>query len=448
MSANLSFEQAPPISVPFRFFLLAPLFGMAAGVLLLIQGGEALSSRWSPALLALTHLFSVGFMLQAMCGALLQFVPVAAGGNVWRPRLLAGLSQPLLALAAIVLAAAFLSAQSWLFPTAGVLFAAGLGLFILVVGQALLRTTANSATVHTLRLAMLGLAMTLLLGLLLVSTLGWQGRFGGLLAAAGWSLPRLVDVHVAWGVAGWALLLVMAVSYLVVPMFLLTPAYPQQLSRWLPWALLLVLLFWSLAQLLAPLQAVPWLLDLIILAGLLCVAVYAGSTLRLQKNRRRRLVDPTFLFWRSAMLSLLALLLSWLVLRAVPALAQHPRSLLWLGVLVFQGCFVALISGMLYKIVPFMIWLHLQKFNSKTVLPPNMKQMIAERSMRGHLHAHLLALLLLLLAVIWPPLAALAGAALVLNFAWLGWNLLQGLRVYVNFCRKHAPASVLHQGSN
>jgi hypothetical protein len=31
MHPNLSFEQVPPIDVPFRFFLTAPLFGAAAG---------------------------------------------------------------------------------------------------------------------------------------------------------------------------------------------------------------------------------------------------------------------------------------------------------------------------------------------------------------------------------------------------------------------------------
>jgi hypothetical protein len=47
MQPGLSFEQAPPISVPFRFFLTAPLFGMAAGLLLLWQGPAALASRWT-----------------------------------------------------------------------------------------------------------------------------------------------------------------------------------------------------------------------------------------------------------------------------------------------------------------------------------------------------------------------------------------------------------------
>ncbi|MBV2234677.1 MAG: hypothetical protein KUL75_03935 [Sterolibacterium sp.] len=448
MRANLSFEQAPPISVPFRFFLLAPLFGIAAGVLLVLQGSEALASRWNPSTLALTHLFSVGFMLQAMCGALLQFVPVATGGNVRRPRLVANVAHPLLGLAAMVLITAFLAAQSqsWLFPLAGLLFALGLSLFIGNVGMALLQTPATGMTVQTLRLSLFGLVMTLLFGLLLVGMLGWQGRF---IALTGWSLPRLVNTHAAWGLGGWALLLVMAVSYMVVPMFLLTPAYPARASRWLPLGLLAVLLVWSAVQFIDASLVPGGLAEAIVLPGLALAAGYALVTLWLQEKRRRRIVDPTFLFWRSAMLALLAILLSWLVLLAVPDLAQHPRSMVWLGVLAFHGVFVSVISGMLYKIVPFMIWLHLQKLDDLKTLPPNMKQMIPERRMRGQLAAHLLALALLLLAVLWPRFAPVAGGALALSFAWLEWNLLQALRIYVDFRREHVAraAGAIHSSN-
>ncbi len=36
MQPALSFEQAPPISVPYRFFLTAPVFGVVAGLILFL----------------------------------------------------------------------------------------------------------------------------------------------------------------------------------------------------------------------------------------------------------------------------------------------------------------------------------------------------------------------------------------------------------------------------
>ena len=66
---SLSLEQAPPISVPFRFFLSAPLFLLLAALALLAAGPDALGSRWMPALLGITHLITLGFMSMVMSGA-------------------------------------------------------------------------------------------------------------------------------------------------------------------------------------------------------------------------------------------------------------------------------------------------------------------------------------------------------------------------------------------
>ena len=147
MHPNLSFEQAPPISVPFRFFLTAPWFGVATGLLLSIEGAPMLASRWMPGALASTHLLVVGFMLQAMCGALLQFVPVVVGGNVWRARLVAGIVHPVLVVAAILLSGAFLTSHPILYQAAAYGFVWAFAIFLPVVGVALWRTAARGATI-------------------------------------------------------------------------------------------------------------------------------------------------------------------------------------------------------------------------------------------------------------------------------------------------------------
>ena len=54
MQALLSYDRSPPIAAPFRFFLTAPFFGVAAGVLLVVSGQNVFLSRWTPEALALT----------------------------------------------------------------------------------------------------------------------------------------------------------------------------------------------------------------------------------------------------------------------------------------------------------------------------------------------------------------------------------------------------------
>ncbi len=420
MHPQLSFEQAPPIGVPFRFFLTAPWFGMTAGLLLIIYGEDMLSSRWTPAALAGTHLLVAGFMLQAMCGALLQFVPVATGGNIWRSRLVAAFVHPLLIASAVLLVTAFLSQRTALFLAAAHGFALALGLFIVVVGLAIWRTPARGPTIVALRIALFGLLVTLFIGVTLAT---------GLARGTDWPLLALTDVHAAWGLGGWALTLLAGVSYFVVPMFQLTPSYPAWLARGFPLLVLAVLMAWT-----AQFYFKSHTENMVIFIGGLGVgSLFALETLSLQQRRRRKVTDVTLLFFRTAMLSLLAIFVSALIFAALPDLRLDPRAAVWLGVLAIVGVFVSAINGMLYKIVPFLNWLHLQNICGLQAVPPTMHQMIPGKAMRGQLYVQLAALGLLLAAVWLPALARPAGLAFVLANAWLGYNLFSAVRVFASF---------------
>lgn len=420
MHPNLSFDQAPPISVPYRFFLAAPWFGVLAGLLLAWSGGDALASRWTPEVLALTHLVGAGFMLQAMSGALFQFIPVAVGGNVWRPRLVANVVHPLLVMAALLLSAGLLFSHPTLLSAAVPLFLLGAGCLVVAVALALWRTPATGMTLWSLRMAIGGLAITVLLGSLLAEAL-----------ARGLNLPivDLTNVHLAWALGGWALMLLAGVSYHVVPMFQLTRPYPLWFTRGFGPLLLLLLLAWSSRLLL---DDDRWT-TAIALPLLLVFSAYAIMTLWLQYTRRRKVDDATSLYFRVAMVSMLGFALSGALVRLHPEFGDDPRSIVWLGVLVFVGVFVSAITGMMYKITPFLNWLHLQRLGAPISAVPNMKKMIPADDMTGQLRLHVLALLLLLAAVWQPTLARLAGCAFAASCAWLAWNLVGAARRYRMF---------------
>lgn len=412
----LSFEQAPPISVPMRFFLTAPIFGMLAGALLLWQGADALQSRWAPATLALTHLVTAGFMLQIMCGALLQFIPVAAGGNIWQPRVVAGLIHPFISIAVLLFAGAFLGGDlRWLDPAA-ILFVAAGGVFGLAAGCAVVRTESTSPTVTALRLALVGLIVTMLLGSTLVQAI--QGRFEA-------PLVQLTNLHAAWGLAGWVLVLMMGASYFLIPMFQITPSYPQMAQRLLPGALMVILILWSLQLALDGWE--PW--EDVALALLIVIAsMFAGTTLWLQSRRKRKNMDPAMQFFVVAMVCLLAYSISWPVLRYSPCCAGHPASALWLGSLLIFGACISAICGMLYKIAPFALWMHLQRIDPSFAIRLNTRTLLPEPPVRRHFYFHCTALAVLLSAVFSPALAHLAGAMVISSFACLHWSLIKLVR--------------------
>lgn len=84
------------------------------------------------------------------------------------------------------------------------------------------------------------------------------------------------------------------------------------------------------------------------------------------------------LFWRTGMATLIAAAVLAAVRLTLDTGELAARMEFLLGILMIGGVFTALINGMLYKIVPFIVWLHLQRV---LAVPPNMHQMIPERMM-------------------------------------------------------------------
>ncbi len=423
---GLSLEQAPPIDVPLRFMLTAPLFGLLAAIALLVGGPAVLTTRWQPLLLAATHLITLGFMSMVMLGALMQMLPVLAGSPVPRARLISRSVHALLTAGILILAGGFITHVHGLFVVAVPVLVAALLIFSGAVGLALSRAPVANVTVRVMRLAVAGLIVTTGLGALL----GW--RHGSPAS------PVLTDLHLVWGLIGWAAILIVGVAYQVVPMFQITPVYPVWFRRWLVPTLFVALLFWSVASWVPPVASTDASLWLLAPSFLLMsmIAAFAIMTLFLQFKRRRRLPDVTLRFWQLGMVSLLACAGLWLGARFWPALARLPAYELLLGLWMIVGFTLSVINGMLYKIVPFLVWLHLQAHGSARGKLPNMKQVIPDTLSRRQLWLHGAALVALTAAIIRPgwllyPAALLFAASSSL----LAWNLARGYRLYHRLVR-------------
>ena len=418
-SALLSLEQTPPLSVPMPYFLAAPVFMAAGALMLLWHGADAFGQRWTPALLASTHMITLGFLAMVMMGAIQQLLPVLLGASISRPRLFSQTTFVLLSGGTVALCGAFLGGIPTLFNLALILLAGSLLLFIPVIVYALLQSKSSPATRNAMLMALVALGITLGLGGNLAAGYGWDG--------VGIS-RQYTDIHLSWGLLGWVGLLLIGVAYQVVPMFQITPEYPPILQRWLAPSLFAALLYWSLVHSLAGPSA--WLLPgtLALLGGM---AAFAVTTLVLQQRRKRRLTDITVSYWRLAMVSLLAALLLWV--------CRTLFDLVWLevttGIVMIVGFAVSAVIGMLYKIVPFLVWLHMNNQllirQQRTVKLPNMKQLIPGKWALRQYRLHLLSLTLLALAPLWPAyFSILAPIALFLSAGLLGWNLLQAVFHY------------------
>ena len=418
MQALLSFDQAPPISVPLRFFLTAPLFAMLAGALLLWSGPDLFASRWTPEALALTHLITAGFMLQVMLGAMQQLLPVVAGANIARPRLIATLVHATITPGTLFLVAGFLTYQPWLFGCAVVFLGLGISIFVAATAFALHGVPANSPIILGLKLALAGLSVTVVFGLLLALALGWS-----------FDLPliQLANIHLGWGFVAWGCAALGAVGFVAVPMFQLTPDYPGWFGRSFAYSALGFVLLWTLAELAAWTMAASLLSVMVVLIAV----VFALTTLRIQRRSKRVRPDPVQRFWQIAMFSALAACTLWLLARFSPLLEDWQGWPLLFGTLLLFGGFMSVIVGMLYKIVPFLVWLHLQHRGRGLLTAPNMKKVLAEVHISRQMVAHFTAFGLLVLASFWPQWFVYpAGLALIVANGWLLRNLLAAIQVY------------------
>ena len=424
MQALLTFEKLPPFAAPLRFFLTAPLFSLTAGLLLMMAGPQLLASRWTPGLLAATHLITVGFMLVVMLGALIQILPVVAGANLANPLLLARWLHLGLVVGALMLAGGLLWSQPTVLSAAAITLGLSVAVFLAMSARALAGVPSTSPTIRGLKIALLGLAGAVGLGAWLALGLsrGWAAPY-----------PLLTDLHAGWALGAWAGTLLAAVAYVVVPMFQLTPGYPLRSSWGFPGTMLGLVMAWTLAVLIEQGLAIRLVEGCSALAGI----AFAGLTLRLQGQRRRARPDATSRYWQLGLACAVLALVMLLGVAVWPPLAELPGWGLYFGILLLVGGFMSLIVGMLYKIVPFLAWMHLRNQANAAAPVPNMNKLLADAAIQRQMLAHALAVVLLLIAVAWPEwLARPAGAALALASGWLFHNLLGAFRRYLGHMKR------------
>lgn len=423
MRADLSLQQAPPFSVPARFLVSAPLFGLLAALVLLWHGPEMISHRWTPEVLAVTHFLTIGFLAMSMLGAMMQLMPVLMGKVIPRPVLFSSIIHTLLFLGTLALGFAWLLQINQLFSVAIALLGFSLTLFIIVAIDRLLRSTNRHVTRSMMMLALLALFVTVCLGVYL--SLGYSVQTFPL-------ARQLTDLHLSWGLFGWVTLLIIAVAYQVIPMFQITDEYPALHQRWLGWAVFVALLGLSMTYVWS--QEILKTAAIILLAA--CLILFSLTTLWVLHKRRRQIADTTMRFWQLAMTSLLLLTLCW----AIPSVLNLELPEFLLGILMIHGFAMTTINGMMYKIIPFIIWLHLSVHNKNLrdkgargsqVKVPHMRKIIPEAAGLWQFRFHLLSFILLVLATLWPlwffyPATLLLAA----SQAFLLFNLLRAVRFY------------------
>ncbi len=330
---------APPLRLPGEHFIAATGF-LIVGALGLWQVAPLLASGAYPlaSVVAVTHLFTLGWITTSIMGALYQFLPVALNQAIASERLAHATFG--LHVSGVALMVTGIAAGHAVVLTIGlVLLGAGITTFLGNLGVTLHRAARRELTWWALCAAAVFLAVALVLGVALAIH-----RFTGMLGSAH---DLALRVHLHAGLFGWVMLVIVGVSHRLLPMFLLSHGGGERLA-W--WALRLLVAGAAVLTLFHHLPVLGRELPLLLLvAGLIAWVLQARTYYR---HRHRPQLDAGLRLSAIAigLLALTPLALGRLLLPGAAA----PARTLYAGLLVLGGALF--VAAQYYKIVPFLIW--------------------------------------------------------------------------------------------
>ena len=343
---NLAGFQAASVRLPLCFVLVGVLSLLTGGGFLLAQPDLLATYHYTPHLIAVTHLFVLGFISSVVMGAMYQLVPVTLEVQLHSERLVK------FQFAAHTLGFVGMVWAFWNFNMAcvgffGSVLTLGIGLFVYNLSRTLATVKGWRAIKFGIASALFWLSTTVAAGLVLTATKFWN--FSPFLPLAA------MHAHAHLGVVGVFVLMIVTVSYKLMPMFTLGELQSERRAWWSA-ALLNLGLLGVFAAILwqSPLK---FIFASVIVAGL---AIYGWEILAILRARNRRVLDWGMKYFLTAIallipLSAVALVLAWARL-PMTALTMQLENVY--GLLALLGLVGLAILGMLYKIMPFLVWFH------------------------------------------------------------------------------------------
>lgn len=383
-----------PASIPLRYFGAAAVFHLAAWIAL--GAGAASATRFVGGLgwpLSALHLVTLGVLAMTAIGASLQLMPVATRQPVHSTRLPAAIWW-IYTVGIVATTIGMGSGETALLGGGAIAVAGGLLGYGVLTARNLVGARGMAGIVAHGWIALASLAIVLSSAISLAFTyLGWPlfGRGTGL------------ALHVAFAAYGFMGMLALGLTYILVPMFALSPAPDETQVRLSAGLAALALVLAGVAAF--DFHAVP-LRIAALAAACAAVALHLRLALQALRTGMRRELGRSFRLVRIAWALLvvsLALALAMILSPDTPVLATL------FGIALVPGWLLTLVLGMMQRIVPFLASMHKAP---GTKLPRTPSSLTADRPLAVHYVCHLCALVLLAAAAIvdsaWLALAAAA----------------------------------------
>jgi len=407
---GLSVDQAPPISAPLRFFLTAPLFGVLAGVLIFFSDAQTLSSRHSLDAIAIAHAITIGFLSFVMLGALTQMLPVLAGAKIAKVGMVAAVSHLLLFFGTLFMIFGLQYSYSKLALTASLFLGSGFLIIIISMLAGLLRVKNMTPSVKAMITSLLFAFAIVLIGVHLLSSYGLD-KFSELHVI-------FANVHSVWAIFGFAGILIIGVAFHILPMFYVAPRFKKFCKQKVVWIISIGLFLWLISNL---------YFDTYTMAAKIWVALFFwafATTVYIKLNARRRPIsDVTVWYWKSSAIFMTLGAFAWVINDFYDA-----KYIVVVSILIGGGFIFSIMSGMLYKIIPFLVWFHLNAKGYMSI--PTMNDMIDKRLAKIQFILFVISIIGFVISFFAPLFLDIFAVTFIISMIILEYNIVIPVLIY------------------
>jgi len=393
-----------------RKYFIASILGFAVLTLFMFLNADSIKGyHFQPKLLGLTHIVTLAWITMIIFGAMFQLVPVVLQVKLFSEKLAeAQFWIFLFGLTGMVLS--FFKFDTFLLAIFASLVSLAMLLFIFNIIMSMIKVKEWNITGTYIATALFYLFLTVVAGIMMAMNL-YDPYFKT-------NHLEYLKLHAHLAFVGWVSMVIMGVSYKLIPMFSLSHGFSLKPAKWvfafINAGLLILTVEYHFPQrtLLLPTGAV------LIAAGNL---IFLYQVFLIMKSRVRKILDVglTHTMISFGMMFIATGLGIFLVFEKFLEPGYLEKLVLIYGYIILFGYFSLIIVGQMYKIVPFLVWFH--KFSAKVGLEPvpMLKDMFNEKMAKAEFVIMNIALA--------GTVAAIAFESGVLMFVFTGLMFLSAL---------------------
>jgi len=333
---SISQDFAPPFKLIAPFFILGSFFYLISALFVFFFGVENLSYL-DPKILAFVHLFLLGFIMMTIFGAMAQLVPVVLEVGHFGVELFYAI-WPILLVGTLLMVFGFLFSAA-LLPYGGVIVLIAMMIFVMEIFMTIFKVEKLTLVMSSVLISNTFLFFGIIVGLLMA--LSYAGTIS-------LDISSMLNAHVYLVIGGYITITIMGLSVVLVPMFTLSHGFsmkPLEISMSLMSVGVILVVLASFFELIF-VKYLGYGLSIISLFFYFKLIYIIYST------RPRKEND---VYAISLMFSYISMLVA-ILIAIVYFITDKEQFLLAAGWLLFYGFFAFLITGHIYKIIPFLVW--------------------------------------------------------------------------------------------